>query len=104
VSLLCGKATEPPVGGNTGQHNPSKPTETKTSSISSRPLESNQAEAGRNQSAFLAMKGSRFESVRRLHRSTCKAPLLAGFRDLLDAIYASQRLRLPFEGVLLVGY
>jgi hypothetical protein len=24
--------------------------------------------------------------------------------DLLDAIYASQRLRLPFEGVLLVGY
>lgn len=25
-------------------------------------------------------------------------------RDLLDAIYASQRLRLPFEGVLLVGY
>ncbi len=25
-------------------------------------------------------------------------------RDLLDAIYASQRLRLPFEGVLLIGY
>ncbi len=25
-------------------------------------------------------------------------------RDLLDAIYASQRLRLPFDGVLLVGY
>lgn len=24
--------------------------------------------------------------------------------DLLDALYASQRLRLPFEGVLLVGY
>lgn len=25
-------------------------------------------------------------------------------RDRLDAIYASQRLRLPFEGVLLIGY
>lgn len=25
-------------------------------------------------------------------------------RDRLDAIYASQRLRLPFDGVLLVGY
>jgi hypothetical protein len=25
-------------------------------------------------------------------------------RDQLDAIYASQRLKLPFEGVLLVGY
>ncbi|WP_425839763.1 hypothetical protein [Microbacterium sp. PA5] len=25
-------------------------------------------------------------------------------RDLLSAIYASQRLRLPFEGVLLIGY
>lgn len=25
-------------------------------------------------------------------------------RDQLDAIYASQRLRLPFEGVLLFGY
>jgi hypothetical protein len=25
-------------------------------------------------------------------------------RDLLSAVYASQRLRLPFEGVLLVGY
>ncbi len=25
-------------------------------------------------------------------------------RDLLDAIYASQRLRLPFEGIMLVGY
>ncbi len=25
-------------------------------------------------------------------------------RDLLDAIYASRRLRLPFDGVLLVGY
>jgi hypothetical protein len=28
----------------------------------------------------------------------------AGTRDLLDAIYASQRLRLPFDGLLLVGY
>lgn len=28
----------------------------------------------------------------------------ANSRDQLDAIYASQRLRLPFEGVLLVGY
>ena len=25
-------------------------------------------------------------------------------RQLLDAIYASQRLHLPFDGVLLVGY
>jgi hypothetical protein len=25
-------------------------------------------------------------------------------RDQFEAIYASQRLRLPFEGVLLVGY
>lgn len=25
-------------------------------------------------------------------------------RDLLDAIYASSRLKLPFEGVLVVGY
>lgn len=25
-------------------------------------------------------------------------------RGLIDAIYASQRLRLPFEGVLLIGY
>jgi hypothetical protein len=25
-------------------------------------------------------------------------------RDLLSAVYASQRLRLPFEGVLLIGY
>lgn len=28
----------------------------------------------------------------------------ASSRDLLDAIYASQRLALPFEGALLVGY
>jgi hypothetical protein len=28
----------------------------------------------------------------------------ASTRDLLDAIYASERLRLPFEGVLLIGY
>ena len=28
----------------------------------------------------------------------------ASTRDLLSAIYASQRLRLPFEGVLLIGY
>lgn len=28
----------------------------------------------------------------------------ANSRDQLDAIYASQRLRLPFEGILLVGY
>ena len=25
-------------------------------------------------------------------------------KDQLDAIYASQRLRLPFEGILLFGY
>ena len=25
-------------------------------------------------------------------------------RNQLDAIYASQRLKLPFEGVLLIGY
>ncbi len=25
-------------------------------------------------------------------------------RDMLSAIYAGQRLRLPFEGVLLIGY
>lgn len=31
-------------------------------------------------------------------------PAYAYSRDLLDAIYASQRLRLPFQGVLLVGY
>ena len=31
-------------------------------------------------------------------------PAYAYSRDLLDAIYASQRLRLPFEGVLLIGY
>lgn len=31
-------------------------------------------------------------------------PAYAYSRDLLDAIYASQRLRLPFEGVLLLGY
>jgi len=28
----------------------------------------------------------------------------ADARGILDAIYASQRLRLPFEGVLLFGY
>lgn len=28
----------------------------------------------------------------------------ASSRDLLDAIYTSQRLRLPFDGVLLIGY
>ncbi|SEJ26243.1 hypothetical protein [Demequina mangrovi] len=28
----------------------------------------------------------------------------ANSRDQLDAIYASQRLRLPFEGILLIGY
>lgn len=32
------------------------------------------------------------------------APAYAKTRDQLSAIYASQRLRLPFEGVLLVGY
>lgn len=31
-------------------------------------------------------------------------PAYAYSRDLVDAIYASQRLRLPFTGVLLIGY
>jgi hypothetical protein len=31
-------------------------------------------------------------------------PAYENTRNQLDAIYASQRLRLPFEGVLLVGY
>ncbi|WP_375424828.1 hypothetical protein [uncultured Friedmanniella sp.] len=38
--------------------------------------------------------------------SLIKSPV-QGYRrtyDLLDALYASQRLRLPFEGVLLLGY
>ena len=33
-----------------------------------------------------------------------KEEAYARTRDQLSAIYASQRLRLPFEGVLLVGY
>jgi hypothetical protein len=32
------------------------------------------------------------------------APAYAKTPDQLSAIYASQRLRLPFDGVLLVGY
>lgn len=32
------------------------------------------------------------------------APAFKNTHDQLDAIYASQRLHLPFEGVLLVGY
>lgn len=38
--------------------------------------------------------------------SLAKTPVY-GYRrtyDLLDALFASQRLRLPFEGVLLLGY
>lgn len=43
------------------------------------------------------------------YRSTTKgrpasAPSYLRARDLLDAIYASGRLQLPFQGVLLVGY
>ncbi|WP_159079280.1 hypothetical protein [Plantactinospora sp. BC1] len=41
------------------------------------------------------------------HQSNGRQVSVAAFRearDQFDAIYASQRLRLPFEGVLLVGY
>jgi hypothetical protein len=41
------------------------------------------------------------------HRSGGKTVTVASYteaRDLLDAIYASGRLRLPLEGVLLIGY
>lgn len=41
------------------------------------------------------------------YRSNPHAAAIAGYantRDQLDAIYASRRLVLPFEGVLLVGY
>ena len=41
------------------------------------------------------------------HKSGGKLVSVASYtqaRDLLDAIYASPRLRLPLEGVLLVGY
>lgn len=41
------------------------------------------------------------------HRSGGRPVVVHSFedaRDQLDAIYASQRLRLPFEGVLLFGY
>jgi hypothetical protein len=41
------------------------------------------------------------------HQSGGREVSVAAFRDVhdqVDAIYASQRLRLPFEGVLLVGY
>ncbi len=31
-------------------------------------------------------------------------PAYRGARDMLDFVYASRRLALPFEGVLLVGY
>jgi hypothetical protein len=40
-------------------------------------------------------------------KSGGKAQVVAGYnntRSQLDAIYASERLRLPFAGVLLVGY
>ena len=33
-----------------------------------------------------------------------KEPAYANTRSQLSAIYASQRLRLPFDGVLLIGY
>ncbi|MGC5022589.1 hypothetical protein [Micromonospora sp. DT47] len=41
------------------------------------------------------------------HQSSGREVTVAAFRDArdqFDAIYASQRLRLPFQGVLLVGY
>jgi hypothetical protein len=41
------------------------------------------------------------------HKSSGKGVVVQGYRDtrnLLDAIYASDRLKLPLEGVLLVGY
>ena len=41
-----------------------------------------------------------------VYRYNAKSGTLAyvSTRDLLSAIYASDRLRLPFEGVLLIGY
>lgn len=41
------------------------------------------------------------------HQSAGKPIVVKSYRDArdqLDAVYASQRLRLPFEGVLLFGY
>jgi hypothetical protein len=38
------------------------------------------------------------------YRSTTSIPAYSRTRGQLDAIYASTRLKLPFEGVLLVGY
>jgi hypothetical protein len=41
------------------------------------------------------------------HQSGGKAIAVASYRearDMLDAVFASQRLGLPFEGVLLFGY
>jgi hypothetical protein len=41
------------------------------------------------------------------HKSAGKAMKVASYheaRDQLDAIFASGRLKLPFEGVLLFGY
>lgn len=41
------------------------------------------------------------------HQSGCREVVVRSYQDAkdqLDAIYASQRLRLPFEGVLLFGY
>lgn len=45
--------------------------------------------------------------IYRISTGTTKAtsvPAYRDARDMLDAIYASRRLPLPFEGVLLVGY
>jgi hypothetical protein len=41
------------------------------------------------------------------HQSAGRAISIASYRDardMLDAVFASQRLGLPFEGVLLFGY
>jgi hypothetical protein len=41
------------------------------------------------------------------HQTGGKRIVVQSYRDtrsLLDAIYASQRLKLPLEGVLLIGY
>jgi hypothetical protein len=45
--------------------------------------------------------------IYRINTGTTRAtsvPAYRDARDMLDAIYASRRLPLPFEGVLLVGY
>ena len=38
------------------------------------------------------------------YRSTSSIPAFSRTRQQLEAIYASNRLKLPFEGILLVGY